>query len=143
MYKMRYFTESELRIDDCVQELKEKMYRLVERCLDPAREELGRIKVFSGYRSPVYNDFVGGAKDSQHTKAEAVDFRTMDVDLRTAFLWIIENIEFDQLIFEKSDTGFEWIHISFSEGKNRNQILIANKINKKWVYKPYVKGMAF
>ncbi len=137
MYKMRYFTESELRIEGCTSDLKENMYTLVEMCLDPIRSACGRTKIFSGYRSKAYNKSVGGAKNSQHVEAKAADLRTLDKDIRDTFFWIIENIYFDQLIFEKSDTGFEWIHISYNEGKNRNQVLIANKVNKKWVYKTF------
>jgi uncharacterized protein YcbK (DUF882 family) len=37
------------------------------------REKVGRIKVNSGYRTPEDNKQVGGAKNSQHTKGEAVE----------------------------------------------------------------------
>ena len=47
-----------------------------------------------------------------------------------------QEIEFDQLIIEYPDSNQvpKWIHISYSD-KNRNQILIAEKVKGKTVYK--------
>lgn len=60
--------------------------RLVE-ALQRLRDDLGRpILVLSGYRCPVHNAEVGGAKDSQHMKGQAADIRVagMDVDALAA-----------------------------------------------------------
>ena len=52
---MNYFTEKELRIENAPDGVKENMKLLVEKVLDPLREKVGKIKVSSGYRDPVYN----------------------------------------------------------------------------------------
>lgn len=45
------------------------------RVIDELRQRLGRAIVLSSvYRSPAYNDAIGGAGDSQHTHFRAVDF---------------------------------------------------------------------
>lgn len=51
--------------------------RLVELCgvLEVAREEAGGVpvKILSGYRSPMHNAAIGGAKASQHMEGRAAD----------------------------------------------------------------------
>lgn len=48
---------------------------LTAKVLDELRHRLQRaIVVSSVYRSPAYNDAIGGAGDSQHTKFNAIDF---------------------------------------------------------------------
>lgn len=42
--------------------------------LDWLREQVGPLHVNSGYRDPVYNRIVGGAKDSRHVAFNAIDF---------------------------------------------------------------------
>ena len=134
---MKHFTEAELGIENSAVEIKKNMYALVENVLDPLRANIEKpIIITSGYRSPSYNKKVGGAKNSQHIKGQAVDFIT-SVNLEEVFKIIIKHFDFDQVIFEKSDNGSRWIHISFSLEKNRRECLIANKINGKWKYTKY------
>lgn len=137
MYKMKYFTEKELKIDVAPGTIKKNMYDLVEKLLDPLRSKVGRIKINSAYRDVQYNKIVGGAINSQHTKGQAVDFVTLDYDLASCYLDIKNQFEFDQMIFENSDNGSKWIHLSYNEGKNRKECLIAEKVNGKWVYNPF------
>jgi len=48
--------------------------------------------------------------------------------------WIMENLNFDQLIFEKPVNGrSSWLHVSYSVFRNRKQVLIFD--GKK--YLPY------
>lgn len=96
---------------------------LVEKVLDPARELLGKpITVTSGYRSPLVNRKVNGSKTSQHIKGEAADIKCEDN--KKLFDIIVNNIEFDQLIWEYGDDNQPaWVHVSFKKDKNRNQIL--------------------
>ena len=57
------------------------------------------------------------------------------------FNYIKDNLEFDTLIWEFSneDGSPKWVHVSYREGKNRNQILEAYKepINNFTKYKIY------
>ena len=108
-------------------------------CFEPIREHLGKpIRVNSGYRSPAVNKRIGGALTSQHSLGEAIDLDLHDRDL---FEWIIDNVVFDQLIAEFPSAGkASWFHISFREGRNRKQVLVAIKKAGKTTYLPWSEG---
>lgn len=98
---------------------KANLTALCENVLDPVRTLLGRpIRVNSGFRCPSVNVAVRGAKTSQHTKGEAADLDCEDN--KSLFELIRDHFEFDQLINEQE---FSWVHVSFSQLHNRNQIL--------------------
>jgi hypothetical protein len=53
------------------------------------------------------------------------------------FHWIKDNLKYDQLIAEFPKNGNpDWVHVSYSD-KNRQQTLVAKKINGKTVYIPF------
>lgn len=74
------------------------LHRLVLEVLQPLRDAWRQpLQVVSGYRSPAWNERVGGAKNSTHLTAEGADIRPLDPrdvpmllatvnDLRTAGL---------------------------------------------------------
>ncbi len=107
-------------------------------CFEPIRAYLKKpIRVNSGFRSLLLNKKIGGSKTSQHCKGEALD---LDLHDRNLFNWIIDNVDFDQLIYEfGTDTEANWFHISYSKGKNRKQVLRALKRAGKTVYITYSK----
>jgi len=122
---MRYFTLEELTHTDTgivnipTQAQKSNLIALVENVLDPVRVLFGRaITVNSGFRSPLVNSAVKGSKTSQHLKGEAADLRCENNKL--LFELIRDHFAFDQLI---NEYDFKWIHVSFSQLHNRNQIL--------------------
>lgn len=132
---MKYFTIQELTISNtaqrkCIdntpdQKAAAALTALVANVLDPLREAWGRpIVVNSGYRCPKLNRAVGGVARSQHTKGEAADIRTLSNrrwENEQLFKLIVQlKLPFDQLIDEH---GYSWIHVSYSEGKNRRQVL--------------------
>lgn len=129
---MKYFTINEMcksstaqikRIDNNPNEdQKEALKSLINNVLDPLRELYGNpIFVSSGFRSLDLNRAVGGAKNSQHMKGEAVDIYTGTKEgNKKLFELIRDNLPFDQLIDEKN---FSWVHVSFREGHNRKQVL--------------------
>lgn len=101
----------------------ERMNTLMEECLDKVRELWGKpIGVNSGYRSPELNRAVGGAKNSQHIKGEACDITAgcKAHNKRLFEMICASDIEFDQLIDE---SNYKWLHISYSKGDNRKQVL--------------------
>lgn len=122
--------------------LEPNLRALAENVLQPARDALGAIEVTSAYRSPEVNKRVGGSKTSQHVQAQAADLKFFGGN-DVLFKWISRNVEFDQLIAEGSDgTGQpKWVHVSYAEGKNRKQMLIAVFTNGKAKYLPYSKEL--
>lgn len=96
------------------------MRLVAEKCFEPLREWYGKpIKINSFYRCKELNTKVGGSKTSQHVIGQAID---IDTDSREEniklFNWCKDNLQFDQLIWEYDGS---WIHISYVNGKNRNQ----------------------
>src|SRR5574344_323453 len=101
---------------------------LVEKVLDPIREEIGSpITVSSGFRSWKVNKAVGGVDSSQHTKGEAVDL--VCNNNAKLFELIQKKGLYDQLIWEYgTDRCPAWVHVSLKRiGTNRKQILHIKK----------------
>nr|DAF13295.1 MAG TPA: peptidase [Caudoviricetes sp.] len=130
---MKYFTIPELTASVKAQALgidntpppgvKIKLSNLINNLLDPIRDKWGGpISVNSGYRCPVLNQRVGGVPTSQHVRGEAADITvgSQAGNRRLFDLIVTGGFDFDQLIDE---SGYSWIHVSYSAGKNRRQIL--------------------
>ena len=93
------------------------------------------VHVTSCYRSPALNKAVGGSKTSAHSSAHAADCTVEGVEVLDLCVWCSENIpDFDQIIYEFGPTG--WMHIGFTSGTPRRQLLTATKEGKKTIYKP-------
>jgi hypothetical protein len=115
----------------------ENAKRWAENVFQPIREHLGKpIKINSGYRSKNLNKAIpGSSSTSQHCFAEAGDLNLHDRDL---FEWIIDNVTFDQMIFEGgTEDKADWFHISYREGRNRKEVLRMVKVAGKTKYLPY------
>lgn len=106
----------------------------------PIRDHFGEpIFISSGYRSAELNEAIGGSKTSQHSLGQAFD---IDQDGRSKiknieiFEFIRDNLEFDQLILEfpNSKGNPAWVHVSYSEGNNRKQVMKSYKEGKKTKY---------
>lgn len=112
--------------------------RIAQKVFQPARDFFGvPIRVSSGYRSPELNKAIGGSSRSQHSKGEALDLIIEDRNMEL-FFYIKNHLEFDQLIWEfGTDTEPDWVHVSYSEGKNRGEVLVAEKINGKTSYRRF------
>ncbi len=110
------------------------LVNLAEKVLQPLRDKLKKpITITSGFRDIILNKLIGGAYKSQHTLGEAADFYVIGMNLKDVFKVIIDNFEFDQVIYE-----FGWIHISYREDNNRKEILVAYKDNSGDIrYKPF------
>lgn len=109
---------------------------IVAKICDPLREWLGKpLKLNSGFRSLALNKAIGGSATSQHMKGEAVDL-PINAD---AFHYIKDNLQFDQLIWEfGTKEQPQWVHVSIRrDGKNRKQVLKAEKKNGKTVYSKF------
>ena len=105
------------------------MCALVHNVLQPLRDAMQEpIKIGSGYRCTNLNHAVGGVSNSQHIKGQAADL-CIDGDMKRGrrwFNWILDNCDFDQLIWEHNAKGNYWVHVSFvypDFGKNRKQVI--------------------
>ena len=106
----------------------ENIQRLISNLIQPMRDELGPIRITSGYRSKTLNHTIGGSSKSQHCKAEALDlqfWREGKMCNKEIYDWILNShLEFDQMI---NEFDFSWIHISLKKDKNRKDVLEAYK----------------
>lgn len=124
----RSVTANKLGIDNKIKnsepEIISNILYLCRNVLQPIRDAYGKpITITSGYRCSKLNEIIGGAKNSQHLKGEAVDIKCDSMyTLWTMIMEMIKSgkIEVDQVIDEKN---LSWIHISLTKKKNRNQIL--------------------
>ena len=117
----------------------EKLKDLCENILQPVRDHFGRVKVTSGYRSPELCVAIGSSINSQHAKAEAVDFEVIGVDNAEVADWVYLNCQTDQLILEYYTPGEPnsgWIHASWIPFQPRAQYMRAYREDKKTKYKP-------
>ena len=107
---------------------------LCEKVFQPLRAHVGKpIKINSGYRCPALNKAIKGSTTSQHCKGEAMD---LDLHDQALFIWIIDNLDFDQAIFEAGTaTAAAWFHLSYKKTGNRKQAL--RMINGK--YSPFIR----
>ena len=118
----------------------DNMRNLAEKVFEPLREWVGEpIKINSFYRSPELNKAIGGSKNSQHCKGQAIDIDDTYCSALNSemFTYIKNNLDFDQLIWEFGNASNpDWVHVSYvSPEENRNRILTASKDNNgKTVY---------
>ena len=109
------------------EEEKEHLEELME-FLDGIRSAWGSaIIVTSGYRCPELNKNVGGAKTSAHLTGYAVDCVPANNRKKEFFEFCKEYLkdrDFDELLFEKNNSGSIWCHIALKsiDGKQRRKI---------------------
>jgi len=121
--------------------------KLLERVFEPVRKWHGNaLYISSLFRSKKLNTYLGGALSSQHLCDNGA---AMDIDAdvyggltnKQLFLYIKDNLEFDQLILEDIDKRGEgqWVHVSYNEGKNRGEVWFMQLIKQgKKTIKKYI-----
>ena len=116
------------------------LQKTAEHIFQPLRDAFKcPIYVSSGYRSAELNTAIGGSKRSQHVEGRALD---LDADVfgrctnGEIFRWILNNLTFDQLIWEFGDQDNpDWVHVSFVyDGLNRGRCLKACRDDQGKVY---------
>ena len=120
----------------------EKIFEPLRTIVSEKRKADSPIHVNSFFRSPELNKAIGGSATSSHCLGEAID---IDVDglytnftNKNLFTAAKQLGAFDQLICEfGTDESPAWVHVSYRERNNRNQILKATKINGKTKYIPF------
>jgi hypothetical protein len=115
---------------------------LCEKVLQPVRNHFQTgVKVNSGFRHPEVNAKVGGSKTSDHCKGQAADIEIPGTPNADLAVWIMENLEYTQLILEFYTPGVPdsgWVHVSYDPVNLKKENLTATKQNGKTVY---LKGL--
>lgn len=146
-FKEATFSQTAIRlgIDNIPNSIQlENMKRVALKCYEPIRVYFNiPLGISSFFRSEALNSRIGGSKTSQHCFGEAID---IDADMykgitnKEIFDWCKANLIYDQLIaegFDHNTNDFQWIHISYREGKNRKQSLKATFKGGKTTYEPF------
>lgn len=134
-------TAIRLGIDNTPDEtVTENLRLLCEKVLQPVRDHYGKgVKVNSAYRSPESNAAVGGSKTSDHCKGMAADIEIPGVANADLAQWIMDNLEYTQLILEFYTPGIPdsgWVHVSYDPNNLKKQELTATKVAGKTTYLP-------
>lgn len=110
------------RIDNRPGPVEVENLRRVAGVLEQVRALVGApVDISSGYRCPMLNMAVGGAKNSAHVQGLAADINVRGMDPRALAALIRDSeIQFDQLIYEGT-----WVHLGLAAGKARRQVLTA------------------
>tara|TARA_R100000656_G_scaffold4291_1_gene6014 strand:+ start:45 stop:542 length:498 start_codon:yes stop_codon:yes gene_type:complete len=128
-----------------------KLTLLATELLQPLRNEVGSIRITSGYRSPQLSEAIGSSSNSQHCRYEAVDLQYVKrgkMDNLAIYNALIDlDLDYDQCILEFGNateyinpTHPDWIHLSWKISDNRKQTLIAYKdIDNKTQYRPLIE----
>ena len=104
----------------------ENLKALCMEVLQPLRDFLGKpVVISSGYRCAELNKAVGGVRNSQHMKGEAADIHVENTEhLLKIMHFIMDETDFDQVIWERNRAGTQWVHVSYKrEGVNRHQVV--------------------
>ena len=95
----------------------EALRLLCEKVLQTVREHFGKgVKVNSGYRSPESNAAVKGSRTSDHCLGRAADIEIPGVANADLAQWIMDNLDYTQLILEFYTPGIPdsgWVHVSY------------------------------
>ena len=115
------------------------MKEVAENLFEPLREWVGGpIKITSMFRGEPVNTAIGGSKNSQHMKGQALDLDDTFKHKTNAemYHYIKDNLDFDQLIWEfGDDKNPNWIHVSYvTHRENRKKLTIAKRVNGKTRY---------
>jgi len=91
---------------------------LAKEVLQPIRQEFGRLRITSGFRSVELCEAVGSSKNSNHTRGQAADIEPLveGVTLFDVLEYIHNKLEYRELIAEYFPNG--WIHVAYRENGN-------------------------
>tara|TARA_R110001592_G_scaffold175104_2_gene414124 strand:- start:4196 stop:4672 length:477 start_codon:yes stop_codon:yes gene_type:complete len=108
------------------------MHEIAEHLFEPLRDWVGGpIKITSMFRGEPVNTAIGGSKNSQHMKGQALDLDDTYGYKTNAemYHYIKDNLVFDQLIWEfGDDKNPNWIHVSFvTHRENRKKLTVASR----------------
>lgn len=100
---------------------------------EPVRAKFGNFRINSGLRNKSTSSGI-----SQHVMGEAFDIQfpgwTYQMYWDNA-PWIRDNIPYDQFIFEHSESGLAWYHLSFKRPENGGNRPASNKTKVLTMYR--------
>jgi len=103
----------------------ENMRLLCENILEPVRQHYGiPFTLNSGFRCLALNEAVGSSSRSQHVTGQAADFEIPTIANKDLAHWIMDNLDYDQVLLEfykEGDPSSGWVHCSYDNGNNRKQ----------------------
>lgn len=113
---------------------------LAEKVLQPVRDHFQKgVKVNSALRTLPVNRAIGSSDNSHHVRGMAADIEIPGVANADLAQWIVDNLDFTQVILEFYTVGVPdsgWVHVSYVPEDLRKQVLTATKQNGKTVYLP-------
>jgi hypothetical protein len=116
----------------------DRLRLLAQKVLQPVRDHYGvGVKVNSGYRSPESNAAVNGSKTSDHCLGRAADIEIPGVPNAELAQWIMDNLDYTQLILEFYTPGIPdsgWVHVSYDPNNLKKEELTAMKTEGKTQY---------
>ena len=103
--------------------------RVAVNVAQPIREEFGRIRILSGYRSYLLNIKIGGSQYSNHCLGEAIDIEPIEpgVSLLQIMNFIQDNLIWRWMIAEYFPDG--WIHIDFRRKSNIQKVKLKDHLH--------------
>ena len=103
----------------------ENMRLLCENILEPVRQHFDiPFTRNSGFRCLALNEAVGSSSRSQHVTGQAADFEIPTIANKDLAHWIMDNLDYDQVLLEfykEGDPSSGWVHCSYDNGNNRKQ----------------------
>jgi hypothetical protein len=134
------FSETATRLaipNEPTNEILINLQTLIQEVINPIVNHFGDIKITSGFRSPELCLKIGSSIKSQHCLGMAVDCEVLGVPNKELADWVVNHLEFDQVILEfwkPEEANSGWVHISYNKGNNRKMYLRAYKANGRTVY---------
>lgn len=122
-------TADKYGIDNTIPEIYIDNVKALANILQLIREEWGSpIIITSGYRSPKLNKKVGGASNSDHVYACAVDIKTTNNKNKELFNLILSLVKLKKISLRQiiDEYNYSWCHISINNEHNSykdNQVL--------------------
>lgn len=95
------------KLDQCTKDV-----HTIARALEA---EFNTITINSGYRSPEYNESVGGVKDSAHVTGEAADISVSNVHAIKLGAWVLNNLSKYHVCGLGIDVYKNYIHVDFKQ----------------------------
>ena len=132
-------TATRLGIDNTPdEETIDNLKTLCDKVLQPVRDHFGKtVTVNSGFRSSETNQATGGSKSSDHVKGQAADIEIAGVANAELAQWIMDNLDYTQLILEFYTQGIPdsgWVHVSYDPNNLKKQEMTAVKVAGKTQY---------